>query len=46
MRAVEDGGSPLGANDSYYNIRAIEEVLPGDVRWQDALLEKMYIGAA
>ena len=45
-RAVEDGGMPLGANDSYYHIRAIEEVLPDNVRWQDALMRKMYVGAA
>jgi len=42
MRAVEDGASPVGANDSYYHIRAIEQVLPSDVRWQEALMEKMH----
>ena len=46
MRAVEDGGVPRGANDAYYHIRAIEEVLPAGVRWQDALLSKMCAGAA
>ena len=46
VRTVEDGGTPCGANDAYYHIRAIEEVLPDSVRWQDALMQKMYVGAA
>ncbi len=41
-RTVEDGGSPLGTDDSYYDIRAIERLLPEDVQWLDALKDQMY----
>ena len=41
-RAVEQGGRPLGANDSYYHLRAIERVVPPDVDWSAALLSEMY----
>jgi hypothetical protein len=39
---VEDGGSPLGANDSYYRIRAIERIFSKDVPWRDVMLPEMY----
>jgi len=42
IRTVQDGGSPPGTGDSYYGIRAIEQVLPDDVAWQEALHEKMH----
>ena len=41
-KIVEDGGSPLGTDDSYYDIRAIERLLPEDVQWLDALKDQMY----
>jgi hypothetical protein len=42
---VEDGGDPPGADDSYYGLRAIEEVLPKELFGLDALAKKMYVGA-
>jgi phthalate 4,5-dioxygenase oxygenase subunit len=44
-KAVADGGAAPGADGSYASARAIEEVLPVDTRWQDALMEKMYAAA-
>jgi nitrite reductase/ring-hydroxylating ferredoxin subunit len=41
-RTVEDGGAPLGANASYYNIRAAERVFSKDTPWQDVILPEMY----
>ena len=36
------GGDPLGADTSYYNARAVEQILPQGVAWRDALLSEMY----
>ena len=41
-RTVEDGGKPLGADESYYGIRAIERVFSREVPWRDVLLPEMY----
>jgi len=41
-KTVADGGSPPGADDSYYDIRAIEQVLPSDASWVEALKDQMY----
>jgi phthalate 4,5-dioxygenase oxygenase subunit len=41
-KTVLDGGDPPGADDSYYNLRAIEKVLPDGVYWADALKDEMY----
>jgi phthalate 4,5-dioxygenase oxygenase subunit len=43
-RTVEDGGTPPGVAPTYYGIRAIEKVLPSDVRWQDALHDEIFEG--
>ncbi len=45
IQTMEDGGDPPGTGTSYYHIRAIEQVLPAAQPWQDALMEKMYVGA-
>jgi len=37
IQTVEDGGEPLGANDRYYHLRAIERVLHGEANWWDAM---------
>jgi phenylpropionate dioxygenase-like ring-hydroxylating dioxygenase large terminal subunit len=42
VRTVQDGGVPPGAGDSYYNIRAIEKVLPRDMPWREGVLPEMY----
>jgi phthalate 4,5-dioxygenase oxygenase subunit len=34
VRTVEDGGSPRGAKDEYYGIRAIDRILPLDQSWE------------
>jgi hypothetical protein len=42
VKTVQEGGDPLGADTSYYQARAIEQVLPKGVAWRDALLPAMY----
>ncbi|MFQ6026797.1 MAG: Rieske 2Fe-2S domain-containing protein [Dehalococcoidia bacterium] len=41
-RTVADGGDPLGADTSYYNVRAIERVLSPGETWREALTEEIY----
>jgi len=41
-RTVREGGDPPGTDDSYYNIRAWEKVLPRGTDWRAALLPEMY----
>ena len=43
-QTVADGGDPPGLAPSYCNARAIEQVLPGDADWQEALMDQMYPG--
>jgi phenylpropionate dioxygenase-like ring-hydroxylating dioxygenase large terminal subunit len=42
VKTVQEGGDPLGTDTSYYQARAIEQVLPKGVAWRDALLPAMY----
>ena len=42
VKTVQEGGDPLGTDTSYYNARAVEQVLPKGVAWRDALLSEMY----
>ena len=39
---VADGGDPPGTGDSYYNVRAIDAILPSDVDWRESLDDQMY----
>ena len=39
---VADGGDPPGTGDSYYNVRAIDAILPSDVDWRESLDGQMY----
>ena len=39
---VADGGDPPGARDSYYNVRAIDAILPQGADWKDSLEDQMY----
>ena len=39
---VADGGDPPGAGDSYYNVRAIDSILPKEADWKEALEDQMY----
>jgi phthalate 4,5-dioxygenase oxygenase subunit len=41
-RTVSDGGDPPGVGESYYHVRAIERILPPNVKWRDALMDEMY----
>jgi len=41
-KTVEDGGAPLGVDKSYYDIRAIERVLPSDADWFEVLKDELY----
>ena len=41
MRTVQDGGNPPGTGDSYYRIRAIEDVLPQEAPALEELAERM-----
>jgi phthalate 4,5-dioxygenase oxygenase subunit len=42
VKTVADGGNPPGADDTYYDLRAIERVLPEGAWWADALRDEMY----
>jgi phthalate 4,5-dioxygenase len=42
---VADGGTPPGLGESYYGVRAIEDVLPEEDFGLDALAERMFAGA-
>ena len=42
VKTVEEGGDPPGADTSYYQARAVEQILPRGVAWRDALLPEMY----
>jgi phthalate 4,5-dioxygenase oxygenase subunit len=42
---VADGGTPRGLGESYYAVRAIEDVLPEEDFGLDALSERMFAGA-
>ena len=39
---VSDGGDPPGTGESYYNVRAIDALLPKDSDWKEALADQMY----
>jgi nitrite reductase/ring-hydroxylating ferredoxin subunit len=41
-KRVAEGGDPIGANDSYYHIRAIERVLPPGADWRAKLEPEIY----
>jgi hypothetical protein len=40
--AVADGGDPPGVGDSYYNVRAIDAIVPNDSDWKEELEDRMY----
>jgi hypothetical protein len=42
IKTHEAGGVPAGLEDSYYTVRATENVIPNDVDWKEALLPEMY----
>ena len=42
IQTMKDGGSPPGVGESYYNIRAIEEVIPAAKSGLEELAPKMY----
>src|SRR5713226_5499267 len=42
VKTVQEGGDPLGADTSYYNARAVDQILPQGVAWREALLSEMY----
>ena len=46
IETVRDGGNPPGTGDSYYNLRAIEAVLPKDQRGLEVLAERMQVSAS
>ena len=42
VNIVTDGGDPPGIGPTYYNIRAIEGIIPYDADWREALMDRMY----
>ena len=42
VKAVQDDGDPPGTRTSYYNVRAIERVLPGGIDWRQELHAEIY----
>lgn len=45
VKVVEDGGTPRGAKEEYYGVRAIDKVLPPGKTWED-LKPEMYPAVA
>jgi hypothetical protein len=41
VKTVEDGGSPIAANDSYYHIRALERLLPSGADWWETMAPEL-----
>lgn len=46
VRTVRKGGTPPGADSSYYHLRAIERLLPSDAYWLAALKDEMFPAGA
>ena len=42
IRTVQDGGAPLGTGNSYYPVRAMQNLIPNSVDWREPLLPLMY----
>jgi hypothetical protein len=42
IRTVQDGGAPLGTGNSYYTVRAMQDLIPNGVDWREPLLPLMY----
>ena len=42
VRTVSDGADPPGVAPTYYDLRAIDAILPKDVSWHEALCREMY----
>ena len=41
VRMVQDGAAPLGTSDSYYTVRAVQDLIPSTVDWRGPLLPLM-----
>ena len=41
IQAVKAGGDPLGADTSYYLLRAVEQILPSGASWWDAMRDEL-----
>ncbi len=41
VRQVQKGGDPLGANDSYWRVRAMEKILPKARDWREVVIPEM-----
>jgi hypothetical protein len=46
VRTVREGGDPPGVGDSYYEIRAIEKILPLAESWRASIIPEMYPNSA
>jgi len=42
VKTVQTGGSPPGADASYYSARAIEKIFPREDTWRRTVLPEMY----
>ena len=42
VRDVQEGGQPIGVAASYYNLRAMDRILPNDADWHAQMLDIMY----
>ena len=42
VSTVADGADPPGIGESYYNVRAIDAILPADADWRQSLDDQMY----
>jgi len=44
VRRVEDGGDPPGVSPTYYNLRAVQRVIPKSSHWLEAMKGALYEG--
>ena len=45
VQTVQAGGSPPAVDTSYYDLRAIERIVPDGEEWRDSVLPLMYPAA-
>jgi phthalate 4,5-dioxygenase len=46
VKTVAAGGSPPAADDTYYQLRAVERMIPDGEHWRDTMLPLMYPSAS
>lgn len=42
IRSVQGGGDPVGVAPTYYQLRAVDDVLPTETDWHAAMMDVTY----